>query len=132
MLKLKEKGFKLTPQRLAILKFLDNTTSHPSAEDIHKSLSKKFPTMSLATVYNFLNVLQECEEVRKLTIDPDKKRFDSKIHPHHHLICLRCKRIVDIEHDFPLKLPSRQKMGFKVVSNHIEFSGFCPECKNKK
>jgi len=96
MQKYKDIGFKLTPQRLAILEFLDGNKSHPSAEEIYRAVSAKFPTMSFATVYNTLETMRKREKILELTIDPDKKRFDPNPTPHHHLICIRCKRIVDI------------------------------------
>ena len=64
-----------------------------------------------------------------LTIDPEKKRFDPNSESHHHLICTRCKKIVDIAVDYELKVPYAFKKGFEIVGNHIEFYGICPECK---
>lgn len=66
-------GLKLMPQRIAILDYLDGNKKHPSAEDIYKAVSKKFPTMSFATVYNTLQTLRKRGCVLELTIDPDKK-----------------------------------------------------------
>ena len=70
---------KLTPQRLAILNYLEGNKSHPSADEIYKAVLKKFPTMSFATVYNTLDALREKGYVIELTIDPAKKRFDESI-----------------------------------------------------
>ena len=67
---------KLTPQRLAILRFLEKNREHPSAADIYKAVSREFPTMSLATVYNTLKVLKRTGNISELSIDSDKKRFD--------------------------------------------------------
>ncbi|MCL5062188.1 MAG: transcriptional repressor [Nitrospiraceae bacterium] len=129
MEKYKDIGLKLTPQRLAILDYLDGNKEHPSAEDIYRAVSKKFPTMSFATVYNTLETLRQRGGVLELTIDPDKKRFDPNIEPHHHLICLKCKRIVDIHGDYKLGVPNGEKAGFEIIGNHIEFYGICPKCK---
>ncbi len=127
--KYKEIGLRLTPQRLAILNYLDGNKEHPSAEDIYKAVLKKFPTMSFATVYNTLQTLRERGGMLELTIDPDKKRFDSNTEPHHHLICLKCKRIVDIHGDYKLDVPNSDRGDFEIVGNHIEFYGICPKCK---
>lgn len=123
-------GFKLTPQRLAILSYLDGNKDHPSAEDIYNVISKVFPTMSFATVYNTLDSLKKRGGITELTIDPDKKRFDPNTEPHHHLICVRCRRIVDVHIGFDLSLPALHNTeGFDITGNHIEFYGVCRECK---
>lgn len=130
MTKYKDIGLKLTPQRLAILDFLEGNSSHPSAEDIYKALSVNFPTMSLATVYNTLESLKGKGRVIELSIDPDKKRFDPNTKPHNHLICLKCKRVADIHKTFDLKLAGSEKSDFDVLGHHIEFYGICGRCKN--
>ena len=129
MKKYKDIGFKLTPQRLAILEFLDGNKSHPSAEEIYRTVSVKFPTMSFATVYNTLETMRKRGKLLELTIDPDKKRFDPNPNPHHHLICIRCKRIVDIDENFILDIPSSKTEQYEIIGNHIEFYGLCPNCK---
>lgn len=120
---------KMTPQRLAILDYLKDNTEHPSAETIFKAMKDKFPTMSFATVYNTLSTLSKTSKLREITIDPDKRRFDPNLEPHHHLICIRCRKIVDVKVDYGLKLPYSVKKGFEIVGNHIEFYGICSECK---
>jgi len=130
MQKFKDIGLKLTPQRLAILDFLEGNVDHPSAEDIYKAVSVKFPTMSFATVYNTLDALREKGHVAELSIDPAKKRFDPCTKMHHHLICTSCKRVQDIHVDFVLELPEKVGGDFKMTGNHIEFYGLCPRCDN--
>ncbi|MBZ0156369.1 MAG: transcriptional repressor [Alphaproteobacteria bacterium] len=130
MEKFKEIGLKLTPQRIAILDYLEGNTEHPSAEEVYRAVSKKFPTMSFATVYNTLEALRKRGSVLELTIDPGKKRFDPNTHPHHHLICLRCRRIVDIHGNYDLSLSAEKKNDFDIMGNHIEFYGICPKCKS--
>ncbi|NOZ24918.1 MAG: transcriptional repressor [Nitrospirae bacterium] len=127
----KETGFKLTPQRLAILAYLDGNTNHPAAEDIYRDVRKSFPTMSFATVYNTLEALKRRGEIIELTIDPERKHYDPNTDPHHHLICLSCKRIVDVHKDFKINIPRAQRQGFRVTGNHIEFYGVCPDCMKK-
>jgi len=131
MKKYRDIGFKLTPQRLAILDYLDGNKSHPSADDIYRKVKKRFPTMSFATVYNTIEALKKREGVLELTIDPERKRYDPNTVPHHHLVCMRCKKIVDVRANFTINIPGNQKEGFKVIGNHIEFYGICPECKQK-
>lgn len=131
MERIKGAGLKLTPQRLAILDYLDGNKDHPSAEDIYTEVSKRFPTMSLATVYNTLEVLKSKGEVRELTIDAEKKRFDPDAGLHHHLICTVCRRVVDVRADFNLNVPAGERRDFDITGSHVEFYGLCPQCRQK-
>ncbi len=130
--KYKHIGFKLTPQRLAILEYLEDNKEHPSAEDIYRAIITKFPTISLATVYNTLEALKKRGNINELTIDPEKRHFDPNVEPHHHLICVKCKKIVDIDIKFEIELTDDKQHGFEIIGNHIEFYGICPECKKKQ
>jgi Fur family transcriptional regulator, peroxide stress response regulator len=121
---------KLTPQRLAVLEYLEGNLTHPSAADIHRALGERFPTMSFATVYNTLEMLREQGLVQQLGIDTDKKRFDPNVEAHHHLICLSCKKIVDIFCGFDLALPETARQHFEIIGNHVDFYGLCPQCSN--
>ncbi len=125
-------GLKMTPQRLAILEYLEGNTSHPSAEEIFRYVEEKFPSMSFATVYNTLEALKERGLVRELSIEPGKKRFDPNTSPHHHFICERCHRVFDIFVDFDFELPEEYKSQFKITSSEIVFRGICKECLGKE
>jgi Fur family peroxide stress response transcriptional regulator len=124
--------FKRTPQRLAILEYLEGNTSHPSAEDIYREVSKKYQSMSFATVYNTLNTLTKAGALRELTIDPERKRYDPDTSGHHHLICILCGKIVDIPEKIGVELPKEMAAQFTLLGNHIEFYGHCTTCKKKK
>lgn len=126
--KYRKSGIKLTPQRLAILDYLEGNKNHPSADEIYKTVKKAFPTMSFATVYTTLETLRQRGMLAELTIDPAKKRFDPNTGRHHHLICSGCKKVVDIHGEFCLDLPAGIANGFEVTGNHIEFYGKCPAC----
>ncbi len=125
-------GLKLTPQRMAIMDYLEGNTQHPSAEDIYENVRRKFPTMSLATVYTTIAALKNKGNILELTIDPEKRRYDPQTGLHHHLICTTCKRIVDIPGEYQIALPEAVKQDFSITQNHIEFYGLCPECKKRK
>ena len=132
MEKYRDIGLKLTPQRLAILDFLQGNRQHPSAEDIYRAVHKKFPTMSLATVYSTLSALKTKGNVLELKLDPDKKRYDPETGLHNHLICISCKRIIDVPGVYQLDLPPGAVQDFAVIESHVEFFGFCPKCKEEK
>lgn len=125
-------GLKLTPQGLAILDCLDGNKEHPSAEDIYRVVRRKFPTMSFSTVYNTLEALRQRGEVLELTVDPERKRYDPDTSEHHHLICVRCRKIVDVRADYRIRIPAEVSEGFEVIGNHIEFHGICARCTKQK
>ena len=126
------KGFKLTPQRIAILKFLEGNTAHPTADDIYTEIRKKNPTVSFATVYNTVQALKDRGELAEITIDPERKHFDPNPEPHHHIICSRCRKIADIFVDYSeaLKLPEDVLGKFSPMGNHVDFYGICKDCQN--
>lgn len=121
-------GLKRTPQRMAIMDYLEGNMTHPSAEEIFAAVSVKFPAMSMATVYNTLNTLCERRGLTELTIDRDRKRFDPNTSPHHHMICTGCGRIEDIYESFPLSLPHDKMGGYRIVGSRVDFFGVCHDC----
>jgi Fur family peroxide stress response transcriptional regulator len=125
-------GIKRTPQRLAILDYLDGNTAHPSAEEIFRAVSKKYHSMSFATVYNTLNTLTHSGAVQELTIDPERKRYDPDTTLHHHLICLACRKIADMPGEIAVEVPKGAARDFTVVGSHVEFYGYCASCRKKR
>ena len=124
--------FKRTPQRLAILDYLEGNTSHPSAEDIFREVSKVHRSMSFATVYNTLHTLTRAGALRELTIDPERKRYDPDTSNHHHLICIRCGAIVDIAGGVKIDLSPDMARGYTILGSNVEFYGHCPDCRQLK
>jgi len=128
-----KKGLKLTNQRIAVYEALASTDTHPTADSIYRQVKEKYPMISLNTVYNTLEVLKEIGEISQIHTDVSA-RFDANMSPHHHLVCINCKKIedfVDTELDqIPLKVPGRA--GFKILSHKIEFQGYCEKCQNEK
>jgi len=120
-----------TPQKLAIEAYLEGNKDHPSAEDIHRALRRRFPTMSLSTVYSTLRALQRVGRVHELGVEPGKARFDPEPDVHHHLVCVECRAVIDIHRDFAVALTPREARGFRVLHNHIGFFGVCPDCQAK-
>lgn len=130
--KYKSKGLKLTPQRLAILRFLEGNTSHPTAEEIYSEIKKDHPTVSFATVYNTIEALKSRGLVSEITIDPQRKHFDPNPAPHHHIICTACNRISDVMADYSgtLTPPADILDEFIVTGNHVDFFGVCAVCRS--
>ncbi|MFW6124411.1 MAG: Fur family transcriptional regulator [Acidobacteriota bacterium] len=123
---LKEKGFKLTPQRQAVIEYLEGNSSHPSAADMFREIKKKYPMISFATVYNTLRMLGEAKEIRSLTIGFDKVNFDPNTEPHNHFYCTKCGKIIDI---FPKKNMKIEEIeGHQIKDHQIYYYGICSEC----
>lgn len=132
--KLKESGHRITPQRLAILRTLMENPGHPSVEDIYQKVKINFPTTSLATVYKTISVIKEMGEVLELEFSSDHNRYDGyKPYPHPHLICVKCKSIMDPELSSLADLTQElvADTGFRILSHRLDFYGICPECQNK-
>ena len=133
--KLRGMGFCITPQRLAILKILAESKGHPGAEEIHAAVKADFPTTTIATVYKTLAVLKSIGEVLELEFSSDYNRYDGKKPaPHPHLICIKCKKIVDPELASLAEMAERlaAEWGYKLMSHRLDFYGICPECRSKE
>jgi len=133
--KLRDNGHKITPQRLAIAKVLAKSEGHPSVENIHDQIKNKFPTMSLATVYKNIILIKSLGEVLELGFPDGSNRYDgNKPNPHPHVICIKCKKIIDPHLD---SLPEMEKevaleTNFKILNHRLDFFGICSDCMLKK
>ncbi len=125
------KGFKRTPQRLAIMAYLDGNTSHPSAEEVYKAVTKKYRSMSFATVYNTLNTLEQTGVIQGLTIDPARRRYDPNVHPHHHLFCQGCRSVADVHESVDVEVPQALAERYAITGSHVQFYGYCSACRKK-
>ncbi|MBU3110921.1 Fur family transcriptional regulator [Clostridium lacusfryxellense] len=127
----KEKKLKLTPQRIAVYKYLQSTKEHPSAEVIYKALQPTYPTMSLATVYKALKTLIEVELIIELNVGEGNFRYDGNMSSHPHIQCVSCGRVDDIEGiSFSNACEDvKQYTSYEVVASKIYFYGLCQSCK---
>lgn len=128
---LKNTGVRITPQRHAILEYLIQSMTHPTADDIYKALEGKFPNMSVATVYNNLRVFREAGLVKELTYGDASSRFDFVTNDHYHMICETCGKIVDFHYPGLDEIEhfASHVTGFKVNSHRLEIYGTCPSCQ---
>ena len=131
---LKESGVRITPQRHAILEYLINSMSHPTADEIYKALEGKFPNMSVATVYNNLRVFRQVGLVKELTYGDSSSRFDFTTHHHYHVICEGCGKIVDFQYPGLDEVEhfASHVSGFRVSHHRLEIYGLCPDCSKKE
>jgi len=130
--KLREEGYKITPQRLAILEVLSVSVGHPTVEKIYEKVRVNFPTTSLATVYKNISILKDMGEVLELGFSDDNNRYDgNKPYPHPHLVCKKCKKIIDpdIEKLKDISEVLARETGFKIINQRLDFIGICPDCQ---
>ena len=95
--KLKEKGLKVTPQRVAIYEAIVNLKNHPTAENVIEYVKTNHPNISVGTVYKVLDSLVEHELLKKVKTEKDIMRYDAVLSNHHHLYCIETERIEDYE-----------------------------------
>lgn len=130
---LKGKGFRMTPQRLELIRIIAASDGHPSALQIYTSIKKQFPTMSQATVYNTIALLKEMNQVLEIDLHGDSHYDGNRPEEHSHLVCLKCNKIVDgdyfVDDDTISNL--EKSTGFEIVRTQIAFYGLCPDCKSK-
>ena len=127
------RGLKVTPQRQAIFRVLHGEPTHPTAESVYETVSRSMPTISLRTVYQTLNDLAAMGEIQQLDLGTGSSRFDPNVDAHHHLVCERCGRVVDVYADASgVTVPTPQRQGFTISSTEVVFRGMCPDCKRKE
>jgi Fur family peroxide stress response transcriptional regulator len=133
--RLREQGHRLTPQRMAVLKTLVPSDGHPSVEQIYERVKVDFPMTSLATIYKTVTLLKEMGEVLELGFSDDSNRYDgNKPYPHPHLVCTKCKKVIDLEINTLSELHREvaQRMDYRIVSHRLDFFGICPQCQENE
>lgn len=133
--RLKNKGYKLTPQRKAILDIImDNQGKHLSTEEIYDMVKGSCPDIGLATVYRTLILLSDLEVVSKLSLDDNCVRYELNTHEddhqHHHLICSSCGLVVEVSGDSldELEHQIEKDYDFKINDHKLKFYGLCSNC----
>jgi Fur family transcriptional regulator, peroxide stress response regulator len=128
---LKERDFRLTPQRVELVRLIATSEGHPSATQLYTRIKTRFPTMSHATVYKTLALLKEMNQVLEIDLRDDSHYDGNRPGPHPHLICTQCNKIVD--GDLELEQESIRELekasGFQIVRSQITFYGLCPDCR---
>ncbi len=129
---LRDEGFRITPQRIAIVEYLLKTEDHPSADIIHKVIRKRFPMVSLSTVYKTLELLKEKKLVNEIDVDGEA-RFDAHTDDHINLVCMNCGKIDDIDEDSlrEIQVKAARKSKYLILKSSFELSGYCSDCKSK-
>jgi Fur family peroxide stress response transcriptional regulator len=127
--KLRESGFKVTPQRMAVARAVLASREHPTADDLHRAVRRRFPSMSLTTVYHTLETLERLGEVAELRIG-EVTRFDPNRQAHDHFVCVACRRILDVDRaEGPAPAPPALPAGYEAVDYQVQFGGYCAACR---
>jgi Fur family peroxide stress response transcriptional regulator len=129
---LRNAGLRLTPQRLAICSYLANTDMHPTAQIIYDQVRPQFPTLSLATVYNTLDMLVRLGTINTLGgTGSEAERYDADTSPHVNLSCVSCRRVIDFpsQHVYELENEVAAQAGYRLLGSRFLIFGLCPECQ---
>ena len=127
---LKENSIKITPQRLEILRYLDENRIHPTVDEIYSALKEKNPSLSKTTVYNSVETLREHGIIQSITISGSELRYDFETKMHHHFLCKKCGNIIDI--DVECAFLNKFLHGkHRVDEVHGYFKGICEDCLKK-
>ncbi len=126
-------GYKLTPQREAILEVLiNNQDKHLTAEEVLNEARKEMPNIGIATVYRTLDNLVSMDILDKNMFEGERYRYElsnADNQPHHHIICLKCNSIVEVEEDLLHNMEAQlEAKGFKIIDRELKFFGYCPQC----
>jgi len=131
--KLSGMGYRLTPQRMMVLRAVEEADSHISAEEIFAQVRARYPHMNISTVYRTLELVKELGLVTETDFGDGRVRYHcaGKGH-HHHLVCEKCGRVIDVEESFLNSLwqSIQQKNNFKVNMKHMAFFGLCEKCRS--
>jgi len=130
---LKEHDYRLTPQRIELVRLIAVSEGHPSASELFTKIKGRFPTMSQATVYKTLALLKEIGQVLEIDLRDDSHYDGNRPEPHPHLICIKCNKIIDAEVDLDQESLHKleQASGFKILRPQIFLYGLCADCKEE-
>ncbi|MGH2946678.1 MAG: Fur family transcriptional regulator [Solirubrobacteraceae bacterium] len=128
---LRVRGQRVTPQRLAIARVLDDLDRHVTAEALFSEVSERLPGVSLPTVYATLELLEQIGLVRRVSVAAGSTVYDGRTDEHHHLICRRCGAIADV--DAPVDpgelLTAARANGFAADYAEVVVRGLCADCR---
>lgn len=134
---LRQEGYKLTYQREAILNTIfENRDEHLSCDEIYTIVSKDNPEIGIATVYRTLQLFEKLDIVYRLNFDDGFSRYElnhgTGDHHHHHLICLKCGKVMEVKLDLldSLEKKIEDDENFTIIDHNVQFYGYCNSCKS--
>ena len=126
----RKRGLVLTPQRRAVLRAVLDLDDHPTADEVHAALARRRSRVGRATVFRTLENLVRLGVITKACHPGNAVRYDGRIERHHHLVCLRCDRVIDFSDARldALPVPDTRRFGFAVSECRVQVRGICREC----
>ncbi|MFH1485460.1 MAG: Fur family transcriptional regulator [Chloroflexota bacterium] len=131
--RLRELGYRLTPQRIMVLSAIEAVEGHVSAEEIHAHVQAEYPGMNISTVYRTLDLLAELGLVTRTDMGGGIVRY----HPadkgqHHHLVCQECGAVIELDDSIltPLRAALQERHGFQADVRHLAIFGRCARCQH--
>jgi Fur family peroxide stress response transcriptional regulator len=130
----KERGIKVTHQRLEIFLEVVDAADHPSAEDVFRRVQVRIPTVSLDTVYRTLSTFDKQSLITRVNFFEDKTRFDPKTNQHHHLVCRKCRSVMDLywQEIDAVSFPSETYEWGRVDGRRVQLIGLCSKCLSEE
>ena len=131
--KLRSRGYRMTPQRLAILRILSEAHRHLSPLEVYERAQEVIPGLTEATVYRTLNFLSDQGFVLAAHMGNGNLVYEIAGHAHHHLVCRACGNTQEIDHADLKALFERFEIstGYQIDTMHVTFFGLCPDCQRK-
>jgi Fur family transcriptional regulator, peroxide stress response regulator len=130
---IRNSGYRATPQRIAISKYILLNREHPTAQKAYLEIKKMHPTVSLATIYTTIKILKETGLVLEMNMPHGQTRFDPNTNPHAHLICMQCGDIRDWMDPLMPKLIAKVSAdaNFTITGSSLDLNGICENCDRK-
>ena len=122
---------RMTSQREVILQELRKSCAHPTADELYDLVKKTLPRISLATVYRNLEILSEAGIISKIEVGGRQKRYDTEIKSHHHIYCVKCHRVDNLE-GYESEVDLQEIVGredYEVTDYRLDITGICPDCE---
>ncbi len=128
----RERGVRVTAQRLAVFQTLAMDATHPTAESLQKKLKETMPSLSLSTVYRILESLENENLIRRVSTTNGIARYDGNLAPHQHLVCRLCGRMTDLDDKSFARLvvSGVRYAGFVAEELDVRIIGTCLECRS--
>ncbi len=127
----KERGLKLTPQRMVIFRILSEANQHITVDEVYQRAKEEYPMLSLATVYRNMEQMVESDLLKHLDLGGASIRYDTNLEEHHHFVCTKCGKVFDVYlQDIKYKMDADRSHleKAKIISLDLHLQGTCGEC----
>jgi len=130
--RIRDRGYRMTRQRQVVLEELAKVDTHPRADQIYQLVRRRIPHVSFGTIYRNLKTLEELGLISEIQRG-HTARYDGNASPHHHFVCRKCDRIIDVDEASTTEfdIPSLSRMGYQVERFQLQIFGLCPACRTK-